>query len=450
MFKCCPGKNISKAFTTFYETPHHKRGRICGAEDFSGFPKLRGDGGNFIFLHLKLLLINQAFHPDPAATGQCLADFAAYLAVHGHEVTVLTARRGYSVPHPDYPANENFKGVKVIRVWPFHFSRKNRLLRILDALCLNASFAWMLFWLGRYDVVVGLTSPPLVGWVAMLFAKSRASRFVYWMMDMNPDEAIAAGWLAKDSGKARLLEGALRQTLKGSNQIIVLDRFMKDRLVLKGAEASKIEIIPPWAHDEDLESLPNKKNPFREKNALKGKFSVMYSGNLSLCHPLNTLLAAARLLKEDSSVHFLFIGGGDRVADVHAAKEREGLENVAYLPYQDCSEIKYSLNAADLHAVVMGDSFVGLVHPSKIYNILAIGRPFVYVGPAQSAIGEIIETHKIGYQILHGEAERLVEIIRELQKQNESEKQTMQQKIQSAAKEFSKEKICSKLAELIT
>lgn len=362
---------------------------------------------------MKILLINQAFWPDVAATAQHLTDFAVALAREGHEVRVLTARRSYTEPHPVLPPRENYQGVQIVRLWPWTFGRRSRIARILDALFLNMAFALMLFWLPRHDRIVSLTSPPLVAWFASWYARLRGIPFIYWMMDINPDEAVAAGWLSKDSVQARVLEKALQATLQRSWRVIVLDRFMKERIVGKGTDPSKVVVLPPWPHEEELESIPHKENPFRHKFGLDRKFVVMYSGNHSICHSLDTLLEAALCLRDDPAIRFLFIGGGERVRDVREFKERHALENIIQLPYQERRQMKYSLSSADLHIVVLGDPFLGIVHPSKIYGILKVGRPFVYIGPRESHISDLIAEGADGIRIGHGEVERLVEVIRQ-------------------------------------
>jgi glycosyltransferase involved in cell wall biosynthesis len=399
---------------------------------------------------VKILLLNQTFYPDPVATAQQLTDFAVDLVRAGHSVTVLAGRRGYAEPHPLYAAKEIYQGVKIIRVWPFTFGRKSKILRMVDFLFINLSFAWRLLWMPKADRVVAMTTPPLLGFVALLSARSRKCKFIYWMMDLNPDQGIELGWLKKGCIQARFLERALKFVLKHSDRIIVLDRFMKERILSKGADPEKITIIPPWSHDEDLEAIEHPTNPFRKKNGLDGKFIVMYSGNHSICHPLDTLLEAALLLKNDPAVVFTFIGGGERVEEVLQFKEKHRLSNMIYLPYLPRSEMKYSLSAADLHVVVMGDSFVGIVHPCKIYGILTLGRPFVYIGPSESPIRDLMAEPKIGYSIRHGEAEKFVEIIYEMRRLGEPVREETARKEKFIAQQYGRHRLSQELQRLVT
>ncbi|MDP3921735.1 MAG: glycosyltransferase family 4 protein [Candidatus Omnitrophota bacterium] len=385
-----------------------------------------------------------------ASTSQHLTDFSEDLVGKGFDVTVLTARRGYANTKSLYAARETYCGVDIIRVWPFSFGRGSRISRILDAVFLNVAFALRLLFLSRFDTIVAMTSPPLVAWFALYVAKLKRSRFVYWMMDLNPDEAIEAGWIKKGSFEARILGACLQYVIRRSDKIIVLDRFMKERLLKKGAPKDRIEIIPPWAHSEDLETVEHKGNVFRKQHKLADKFVVMYSGNHSVCHPLDTLLEAAFKLRDEPSIAFVFIGGGERVGDVTSFREKHGLSNIMQLPYVGRSEVKYSLSAADVHAVVMGDRFVGIVHPCKIYNILSLGRHVVYIGPKGSHVGDILSGHDdIGCQVLQGDVDELAKVISRLKNAHSAENGKPNKEAQALANKFQRSKISAALSKAI-
>lgn len=345
------------------------------------------------------------------ATAQYLTDIARTLSGRGHEVHVLAGRRGYASPHPLYPAGETLDGIRVHRCWPFAWGRSRRLFRVAEAVCINLAFAVRLLFLGKYDCLVVLTSPPLIAFFTVLIARLRGQKVVHWMMDLNPDEAIEAGWVARGSVRARVLRAALRYVLRHSDELVVLDRFMRERIICEGAEAEKITVIPPWSHQGDIQAVPHEQNPFRSENGWQEKFVVMYSGNHSVCHPLDTLLGAALLLRDDTKIHFVFIGGGERVKEVAEFKKRYCLENIEQLSYLPREELTFSLSAADTHVIVMGNPFVGIVHPSKIYDILNLGRPFVYIGPDPGHVTEIIEKSGEGWVVAHGETQKLAELL---------------------------------------
>ena len=141
-------------------------------------------------------------------------------------------------------------------------------------------------------------------------------------------------------------------------------------------------VIPPWPLDEDFEPISHRDNPFRREHALDGKFVVMYSGNMSIAHPLDTILQAARQLKHRSDILFLFVGGGLGRRDIERSAADGRCGNVIVLPYQPREALRYSLSAADVHLVAMGDDMVGIVHPSKIYGAMACPGRSCCWGPA--------------------------------------------------------------------
>ena len=362
---------------------------------------------------MRFLFLNQAFYPDVMATGQYLTEVALALVERGHQVTVLTSRRGYDEPGKEFAANETWRGVRIIRVPSTRFGKGARWRRVADFGSFMLFCALRVSWLPRHDVVVALSSPPLISFLGALAAGLRRSRFVYWVMDFNPDEAIAAGWLRAGSMAARVLEWCSRFSLKRAERVIALDRFMRERIVAKGIERSKIVVVPPWSQDDEVRFDAAGREGFRRRHGLEGKFVVMYSGNHSPCHPLDTLLGAAAQLAQEEELVFCFVGGGSEWRRIQAAGNRR---NIRCLPYQALDQLSGSLSAADLQVVVMGERFVGIVHPCKLYNILKVGAPVLYIGPRRSHVTEVLEGLDGGYPSYsagHGEVEGVVRAVRE-------------------------------------
>lgn len=339
---------------------------------------------------MNITLINQAFHPDVVATGQYLADLARKLADDGHHVTVVSSRRAYDNPRKLFASREQWQGIDIQRVWATGFGKGAKWRRALDFASFAVSCALQLLRTPRPDVVVALTSPPLVSLLAAWFARLKRCRFVYWVMDLNPDEAIVAGWLRENSIPGRILDWASRYSLRHAAAVIVLDSYMHKRILAKGIAPGNLHVLPPWSHDTEVRFDSAGRDRFRAQHGLTGKLVVMYSGNHSPCHPLQTLLRAANEMRTDQQVQFCFVGGGSEFAKVKTFAAEHALSNVTCLPYQPLSELSASLSAADLHVVVMGNAFVGTIHPCKIYNILGVACPFLYIGPDQSHIQDVL------------------------------------------------------------
>ncbi len=339
---------------------------------------------------MKVLLLNQCFWPDVVATSQQLTGVARALAERGHSVTVIASRRGYDDAKLRFPARERWQGIEIIRLPSFGLGKTSRWRRAVNFASFSAACVCRLAIMRRQDAVVALTSPPLISWLAAWFTRLKGGRMIFWVMDLNPDEAIAAGWLKPDSMPAKMLAALLKSSMRHAQKIIALDRFAKQRIVDKGIQESKIEIIAPWSHDDTVCFGREGREAFRRRHNLSEKFVVMYAGNHSPCHPLDTLLEAAKKLSEREDIAFCFVGGGSEFGKVAEFACANQLRNIRALPYQPQSELSGVLSAADLHVVIMGEGYQGIIHPCKIYNILAVGTPFLYIGPIESHVSEII------------------------------------------------------------
>jgi len=364
---------------------------------------------------LKILILNQAFYPDVVSSAQHAADLAASLIEAGHEVTVLADSRAYDDRAQRFPWGENWRGVCIRRVASTGFGKAACWRRAADFSSFMLSCALRLLFMPRFDVVIAMTSPPLVSFLAALAVPWKARKLLFWSMDLNPDEAIAAGWLRQQSLTARFLGRLMLHSMRRAERIVVMDRFMRDRVRAKGIAPEKIAVLPPWAHDDRVRYDAEARQNFRDRHGLSEKFVVMYSGNHSPCHPLDTLLKAAERLAAHPEIVFLFVGGGSEFRRPLALVQR-GAANIRCLPYQPREELAGSLSAADLHVVIMGSAFVGIVHPCKVYNILAVGAPFLYIGPQQSHVADLIADLRGSCLVSvaeHGEVESVIRRILE-------------------------------------
>jgi colanic acid biosynthesis glycosyl transferase WcaI len=404
---------------------------------------------------LTFLFLNQTFYPDVVASGQYLAEIAVRLVERGHQVTVVTSRFAYDDPGTHFPMAEVWRGIRIIRVGSTRFGKGAKWRRAMDFGTFLALCVLRLLFMRRQDVVVALTSPPLISFLGAIVSTVRRSRFYYWVLDLNPDEAIAAGWLRPESLAAHLLEFMSRFSLKRAKGIIALDHFMRDRIQAKGISGDTISVIPPWSYDAEIRFDAAGRERFREAYGLDGKFVVMYSGNHSPVHPLDTLLAAARQLATDPEVLFCFVGGGSEWRRIRERAQTSrgpkspgppfGNSNILCLPYQPLDQLAGSLSAADLHVVVMGNKFVGLVHPCKIYNALCVGVPVLYIGPRPSHLSEMLDRlHQdcpCAYAA-HGEVEWVVQEIKRLRCQSRIARHRTSPRLSA---KFSKELIMPRL-----
>lgn len=364
-------------------------------------------------------------------------------------MTVVAGQRAYDDPETLFPPSGTWQDVKIRRVPSLGLGKSIKWKRVVDGLSFSMLCGARLPWFERQDVVVSLTSPPLISVVGLVAARLHKCRFVHWTMDLNPDEAVAAGWLAKGSFSERLLEQLSRISLRGADRVIALDEEMAALIRSKGVQPDKISIVPPWSHTPDVRFDAEGRDRFRRQHGLERNFVVMYSGNHTPCHPLNTVIEAAHRLAPDPGISFCFVGGGTEFRKLRASLRngtRRQLPNVVCLPYQPRNELSAVLSAADAHTVVMGNSMVGTVHPCKIYNLLHIGMPILYVGPRSSAAYRVVAGTPSGSRFAHGDADGLAARILELRAAAGRSPRPVQF---PSASRFSQETILPRLIELL-
>ena len=254
-------------------------------------------------------------------------------------------------------------------------------------------------------------------------SKLRGKPLTFWDMDLNPDQIVALGISAPGSLPVRLFEFMNQLVLGRARNVVVLDRFMADRVNAKRDVRDRMTVLPPWPHEDQLEPIAPADNPFRRAHGLEGKRVVMYSGNHTLSNPLSAILAAAKRLRDDPRLVFMFIGGGAGKREVEEAAATS--PNIVSLPYQPLDQIKYSLSAGDVHLLTMGDAMVGIVHPCKVYGAMAVARPVLLIGPEQCHVSDLLEGRDWGWHIPNDDVDRAEQVLRSIAEASDEELSAM-------------------------
>jgi glycosyltransferase involved in cell wall biosynthesis len=397
-----------------------------------------------------LLILSQTYPPDPAAVGQHIADVAEQMAARGWRVVVYTSRRGYDDPSQRFARRQWLRGVDVRRLPFSSFGKGAIAVRLAaQALFMIQALPRALFTRGLERILVS-TSPPFAGFGGALLAAIRRVPFAWWVMDINPDQMVTSGRITETSLVARVFDWMNRVTLRGARDVIVLDRYMRARILRKAAVAAKTAVVPPWSHDVVRDNVPHEDNPFRAAHGFGDRLVVMYSGNHGYSHPLDTLLDAAKALEGEPGLLFVFVGGGVLKRAIDEMVARDAPPNIVTLPYQPLPEIRYSLSSADVHVVSLGNDGVGVVHPCKIYGGLAIGRPILGLAPRASHVSDIIAEHGVGWRVEHGDAVGLVAILHDLLRMPRGELGAMGERARDVARrEFARERFLGSVCDIL-
>ena len=345
-----------------------------------------------------LPFVNQHYAPDVAATGQCLADLAEYLADTGYHVDVLAGHARYDAGQVDAPARETRNGVHVRRVATTQFGRRTHLGRVVDYASFYLMVLGRLLFGRRYDGVVFLTTPPLIALVGRIARALRGQRYGVWSMDLHPEAEIAAGMMAERSLAARLLAWLDARAYRGADFVVDLGSYMRDRVLRKGVSPSRSHTVSIWGGRLELPPT-NGTNPLTRRLELEERFVVMYSGNAGIVHDFGAIGEAMRLLRDDPRIFFLFVGDGPRRREVEAFARRENIRNFAYRDYVPRDFLRSSLSIADVHLISLRSAFVGISVPSKLYGAMASARPILFVGPERCETADAIRDVRCGVVI---------------------------------------------------
>jgi glycosyltransferase involved in cell wall biosynthesis len=279
-----------------------------------------------------------------------------------------------------------------------------------------ACFFWLLVFGWRYRVIVTLTEPPLIGLfgVMMHWLSFGRIKHVARSMDLYTDCMFALGSVSPKNPLGFVLERLNRLELRSANATVALGTCMRDRLLTKGVDRQRISVIGVWNRADQLTPSGVEDNELRASNDLTCKFVVMYSGNVGRSHTFEAICQAMLTLRDESDIVFLFVGGGKRLEDVKRFAKEHQLPNFRVLPYFPREMLNESLAMGDVHLVSLQRNMAGVVVPCKLYGIMGVGRPVLFVGPAESTVAREITEAQAGFAFAVDDAEGLTAAIRKL------------------------------------
>jgi colanic acid biosynthesis glycosyl transferase WcaI len=370
----------------------------------------------------KVLLLTLVFAPDGVSTAVLMTELALELRALGHEITVLTTTPHYNV-EPEararQPLTRRWGGLlytsdcQGIRVYHAAIPVKGERVgaRLLDYLRFHAiSTLAGLTVAGDYDLLL-VPSPPLtIGLSAWLLGLLRRVPFLYNVQEIYPDVAVSLGLLHNPTA-IRLLQGLERFIYRRAAAITVISEWFRRTLHTKGVPDEQLTVIPNFVDTHFMQPGP-KANPFAHTHDLVDKFVVLYAGNIGLTQGLETILAAARRLVDLPDLRVVIVGDGTRRPWLEQELAREPLPNLLLLPYQPRSTVPAIYATADLCLVPLKRGTAQETFPSKIYTIMAAGRPVIASADADSELAWVVEHADCGQSVPPDDVGVLVTAIR--------------------------------------
>ncbi len=366
---------------------------------------------------MRILVQVHHWPPDVNSTGLLMSKLFRHIGSRGHDITVLT-----TFPHyegfrtwPEYRrklySRDREHGIDVIRVWSFTPGNKSMVLRLLNYLTFNllALFAALCV-RGRVDLVFCTNGSFFSGLTGYLVSRAKRARCIYNLQDLYPEVPVSQGQLSSRPA-IWMLERIERFMYGRADRLAVITPSFRSNLTGKGVDPDKIDVIPNFVDVGWIRPL-DKDNEFARKHDLLGRFVVSHSGNIGYVYDLGSMLRAAKSLSPDYL--FLIVGAGVAKPDLVQLAEELGLENVLFLPFQPYAVVPSIRASSDVSVSLYRPNSSRYSMPSKIYEIMASGRPLLASAEEGSDVARLVQESGCGILIPPGDPDAIAAALEEL------------------------------------
>jgi len=396
---------------------------------------------------MRFILLNQYYVPDLAPTGQLLHDLARMLASRGHHVDVVCSRNSYQGDQR-HRSIERIGGVAVHCVASVGSGRGGAFGRLISyaSFCLLAAVRLMTL-TPRPDVILSLTTPPYLGLLGRWAAFFRGAIHAHWVMDVYPD-VMAAARMADGHGiLMRLLRAVGRYQFRGAGLVLAPGSLVAQRVRdYYTAPHTPVASVPLWGPDFEPTD-PASVAEIRDERQWGRDLILLYSGNMGRGHCFEEILEAARRLGPRGPV-WAFVGDGARAAEIRAFARAHPDARIQLLPYVAPEKVKASLASADVHLVSLSPRWQGLILPSKLQAAFSVGRPVIFVGAAESEIGQWIAASGGGWLIREGDVDSILKAVEQASDPAERARRA-HAGLAFARAHFDRQRNCQRIAELL-
>lgn len=404
---------------------------------------------------MRILLLIIQFPPDVNSTGLLMSQIADGLQHRGHEVSVITTFPHYEKFQvwEEYRGKlyerSHFNGFDVLRLFVYASgSKQNMLRRLASYLSFNA-LATTAGVLSReeFDVILCTNGSFFTGVSSSVIGRRHGIPFVYNVQDLYPETPIKAGQL--NNGPAvKVLRKIERFMYAQAAQVTVISPSFRESLLSKGVPDDRITVIPNFVDTEFIRPLA-KDNVFSQRHGLADKFVVSHAGNLGFAYDLDTMLDAAALLRSEDDILFLIVGDGVAKPDLERKAEELQLSNVRFMPFQPYAELPWLRAASDVQVSLNKATSADHSLPSKVYEIMASGRPLLASASVGSDVWNLAKTTGCGISVVPEEPEQLTEAVLTLYQDPELRHAMGERGRQHAQQNYSKEVIVDRYDELL-
>ena len=357
-------------------------------------------------------IISELYYPEQNATGFFLTGIAEALVDSNSSVSVSCAQPSYNQRGVKAPQFEERTGESIRRCLSTTCDPKKIWGRLLNFATTSLSIGLRaVFSIKRGDKVLVVTNPPLLPFLIRMCCWLKGAKFILLVHDVYPDVFVPLGLMCQSHPLYRMISWVNGKLYASAHAVVALGRDMARLVQEKSQGKANVSVIPNWGDVDVILPALKAENALLQELNLTDKFIVHYSGNHGRTHDLLSLVEAANLLKDESDIHFLFIGEGSGKAQAFERAETLGLCNVTFRTFVDRSELNTSLNASDVSVVAFKKGMAGISVPSRLYNLMAAGKPILAVVDDDSEVADVIREAELGVTVPPESPELLAEQI---------------------------------------
>jgi colanic acid biosynthesis glycosyl transferase WcaI len=362
----------------------------------------------------RIWVLTELYFPEQSSTGYLLTRIAEGLAKR-FSVNIIT---GLTI-HSNCEARPNFEivhNVSIFRCQGTQFHKDLIAGRLINILTRSLTiFLKALFFCKSQDVILVVTNPPLLPFMALLLKWIKGCEFVLLIHDVYPEVLVATGLVKQSSPIIRILQVCNQVLYRQALRIITLGRDMTQLAIQKIEEIDlkhKIVCIPNWADIDTVQPISKIQNVILEDLNISNCFTILYAGNMGRTHDIESLVEAAKALsKVVPPIQFIFIGSGAKQRWLSQALINHQLTNVTILPFRPSHEKSISLNACDVAVISFVRGMAGVSVPSRMYNQMAAGKPIIAMADVSSELAQVILEEQIGWVVQPGDVQGLIKAI---------------------------------------
>lgn len=360
----------------------------------------------------RIWLISEYYYPVVVTTGYYVTEIAEYLALKGKDVGVICTNNTYYESDTVSSAeHEIHNGVEIFRVLDKRITKDHLVKRAMRLLFSSISIYKLAKKLIKEgDEVIILTNPAFLMLFMPKVRRLTKCRYHILVHDIFPENLVSIGKFSNQSFVFKFLKKLFDKAYSAADSCISIGSDMTEVIKAKTKNGKPITKITNWADVDDV-CLINKKDTrlYAEyKDELQDNVVFMFAGNLGKAQGLENYLEAIKLTSK-TNTKFLFVGAGAKSEDIKNFSKTN--DKVVFAGFRNRSEQNDFLNACDIGVVTLADGMFGLGVPSKSYNLMATGKPILYIGESDSEIAYCIKKYNIGWVVEPNNPQALKDMI---------------------------------------